>query len=52
VQILAYRNAGHLVFGPPIPRTDPFYRRLGMLGGTVEGNAGARSTAGPASSPS
>jgi len=42
VHVFAYRDAGHLVFGPPIPRTDPFYRRLGMLGGTIDGNAAAR----------
>lgn len=42
VQVLAYPAAGHLVFGPPIPREEPFYERLAMLGGTIEGNAAAR----------
>lgn len=42
VEILSYRDGGHLVFGPPVPRTSPFYNRLDMFGGTVEGNAGAR----------
>jgi dienelactone hydrolase len=42
VQVLAYRDAGHLLFGPPIPRTNSFYVNLDMFGGTVEGNAAAR----------
>lgn len=42
VQILAYRDAGHLLFGPPVPRTSTFFKRLDMFGGTVEGNAAAR----------
>jgi dienelactone hydrolase len=42
VQLLAYADAGHLVFGPPIPAGSTFYPRLAMLGGTVEGNANAR----------
>jgi dienelactone hydrolase len=42
VEILSYRDAGHFVFGPPVPRTSPFYNRLDMFGGTVEGNAAAR----------
>ena len=47
VHILAYPDAGHLVFGPPIPRDNPFYQRLAMLGGTVEGNAAARADSWP-----
>lgn len=47
VQILAYADAGHLVFGPPISRDEPFYERLDMLGGTVEGNAAAREDSWP-----
>jgi dienelactone hydrolase len=42
VQVLAYRDAGHLLFGPPIPRTSTFFQQLDMFGGTVEGNAAAR----------
>lgn len=42
VQVLAYRDAGHLLFGPPIPQTNSFYENLDMFGGTVEGNAAAR----------
>lgn len=42
VQVLAYRDAGHLLFGPPIPRTSKFFNSLDMFGGTVEGNAAAR----------
>jgi hypothetical protein len=40
--VLAYRDAGHLLFGPPIPQTNSFYENLDMFGGTVEGNAAAR----------
>lgn len=47
VAVLAYRDAGHLVFGPPVPRSSPFYKRLDMLGGTVEGNAAARADGWP-----
>jgi hypothetical protein len=47
VQVLAYPEAGHLVFGPPIPREEAFYERLSMLGGSVEGNAAARADSWP-----
>ena len=47
VQVLAYADAGHLVFGPPIGPEEPFYERLGMLGGSVEGNAAARADGWP-----
>ena len=47
VRVLAYPEAGHLVFGPPIPREEPFYQRLDMAGGTVEGNAAARADSWP-----
>lgn len=47
VQVLAYANAGHLVFGPPIPPDNAFYPRLAMLGGSVEGNANARTESWP-----
>ena len=42
VRVLAYADAGHLSIGPPVPKDDPFYRRLGFLGGSVEGNNAAR----------
>lgn len=42
VTVLAYEDAGHFVFGPPIARNHPFYPRLGEYGGSVEGNAAAR----------
>lgn len=47
VEILAYRDAGHLVFGPPISRDNAFYPQLAMLGGSVEGNAAARTDSWP-----
>lgn len=42
VTVLAYKDAGHFVFGPPIRRDHRFYPRLGEYGGSVEGNAAAR----------
>lgn len=42
VKVLAFDDAGHFAFGPPISATSPFYPRLGGMGGTVEGNATAR----------
>jgi len=42
VRLLAYLNAGHASFGPPVTATSPSYSRLASLGGTVEGNAAAR----------
>jgi dienelactone hydrolase len=36
VRILAYAGAGHGVFGPPVPRSDERYARLGRWGGTPE----------------
>lgn len=47
ISVLAYADAGHLVFGPPIPREHPFHERLAMFGGTVEGNAAAREDSWP-----
>jgi dienelactone hydrolase len=47
VEVLAYRDAGHLVFGPPVPNDSPFYSRLDTYGGTVEGNATARAESWP-----
>lgn len=47
VDVLAYRDAGHLLFGPPVPPTSPFFKRLDMFGGTIEGNASARTDSWP-----
>ena len=47
VTVLAYRDAGHFVFGPPIGRDHTFYPRLGTYGGSVEGNAAARADSWP-----
>jgi len=47
VQLLAYPNAGHASFGPPVSVASPSYARLGSLGGTVEGNAAARKVGWP-----
>ena len=45
--LLAYTDAGHLGFGMPVPADHPARDALGMLGGTVEGNAAARSDSWP-----
>ena len=42
VQVLAYNDAGHAVFGPPVPTSRPAYAGLGSLGGTPAGNEAAR----------
>lgn len=47
VTVLAYKDAGHFVFGPPIARDHPFYSRLGAYGGSVAGNAAARADGWP-----
>lgn len=47
VEVLAYREAGHLVFGPPVPRGHPFHDRLALYGGTIDGNAAARADSWP-----
>ncbi len=47
VMVLAYDDAGHFVFGPPVPSDNPFYQQLGGFGGTVEGNAAARADSWP-----
>jgi hypothetical protein len=45
--VLAYEDAGHLVFGPPIAPDHPFYPQLELYGGTVAGNAAARADSWP-----
>lgn len=47
ITVLAYRDAGHFVFGPPIARDHPFHDRLGEYGGSVAGNAAARADSWP-----
>lgn len=47
VTVLAYPDAGHLVFGPPIARDHAFYARLAEYGGSVPGNAAARADSWP-----
>ena len=42
VELLAYDNAGHAVFGPPVPADSPHFANLGSLGGTPQGNEEAR----------
>lgn len=42
VSVLAYKDAGHLAFGPPVPRGNPNYELLGSFGGTAAGNNAAR----------
>lgn len=47
VSVLAYPDAGHFVFGPPVSPDNPFYDRLDTFGGSVEGNARARAESWP-----
>lgn len=47
VTLLAYEDAGHLLFGPPIAPDHPFYQRLGSFGGSIAGNAEARADSWP-----
>lgn len=41
VSVLDYPQAGHLIFGPPLPADSPFRARLAEMGGTVESNSAA-----------
>jgi hypothetical protein len=47
VTVLAYKDAGHFLFGPPIAKDHPFYPRLGEYGGSPAGNAAARANSWP-----
>jgi uncharacterized protein len=47
VKVLAYRDAGHAVFGTPVAKDDPRRGRLGSMGGSPNGNAAARDDAWP-----
>lgn len=46
-QLLAYKDAGHAVFGPPLAPDNPGLRSLAQLGGTVDGNNNARADGWP-----
>jgi dienelactone hydrolase len=47
VEVLAYANAGHGVFGVPVERSNPNYDRLDFFGGTDDGNNAARADSWP-----
>lgn len=47
VTVLAYKDAGHLAFGNPVPRDNPNYKLLGSIGGTADGNNTARADSWP-----
>jgi dienelactone hydrolase len=42
VQLLAYPNAGHAAFGPPVPADSPRTAEFPMYGGDIPGNLAAR----------
>ena len=42
VQMLAYADAGHAVFGPPVDPANPAFPTLGSVGGSPAGNNAAR----------
>jgi dienelactone hydrolase len=42
VQLLAYPNAGHGAFGPPVPADSPRTAEFPMYGGDIPGNLAAR----------
>ena len=48
VALLSYPQAGHAVFGPPVPADSPAFQTLGGLGGTPAGNGAAREADWPA----
>jgi uncharacterized protein len=47
VRVLAYPDAGHGVFGPPVSQSDARYARLARWGGTPEGMNRVRADAWP-----
>jgi dienelactone hydrolase len=47
VKVLAYSDAGHAVFGTPVPKGGRRRERLGSTGGSQAGNAAAREDAWP-----
>jgi dienelactone hydrolase len=42
VRLLAYPNAGHAAFGPPVPADSPRVGQFPMYGGDIPGNLAAR----------
>ncbi len=42
VRLLAYPNAGHAAFGPPVPADSPGSSQFPMYGGDIPGNLAAR----------
>lgn len=46
-QLLAYHDAGHIVFGPPRAPDDPLVAKMTAMGGTGPGNNAARADAWP-----
>jgi uncharacterized protein len=48
-RLLAYDDAGHASFGPPLASDDPHLENLSTLGGTAAGNNAARRDAWPQS---
>jgi dienelactone hydrolase len=47
VRLLAYRDAGHAVLGPPLPADHPRFSALSGQGGSPEGNNAARADGWP-----
>ncbi len=47
VQLLAYANAGHAAFGPPVPADSPRTAQFPMFGGDIPGNLAARADGWP-----
>ncbi|WP_052462190.1 acyl-CoA thioester hydrolase/BAAT C-terminal domain-containing protein [Nigerium massiliense] len=47
VTVLAYADAGHMIFGPPVPTNIEFYDKLGVLGGTPDANNAAAADSWP-----
>jgi uncharacterized protein len=47
VEVLAYADAGHFAFGPPVASDSVSFNRLASLGGSLNGNQAAREDAWP-----
>ena len=47
VTLLAYPDAGHLAFGPPLDPDAPGVTKIASLGGTMRGNLAARADGWP-----
>ncbi|MFL0356396.1 alpha/beta hydrolase [Erythrobacter sp. GH1-10] len=48
VEVIAYEDAGHMMFGKPLDPSDENYENLARMGGTPEGNNEARKQSFPA----